>query len=363
MGKFTMRLLPFTWILFLARNTFGQDNGDCIPKLDACKKTDIIGTISCPPDDRGPNFKDDPSTSTASSTPTSTPTSTASSSQCTVDNGLDYLLGDFEYMDINICRKKCKIQAKTEADEAKKCKFWRYEYNHDTKNTECSLQTGCGEYTVGDCQDQSYCNSGQLGCYADGTPISSCELTSPTDYVNNEFHIICTDEDEGDINLYSEDVKIVPGDTVCPSIRMCAAWNEQDDNKQPYYRRAAIKCDGRSKDGWIPLPDSGSQAASNQMIGDQTKISEPTCATRCEPLTLTSYQDQYWADLICDPPLESPGVLKDPAEGEDGVTDSCILLCDNHYKMAVDCTFMEEGNKYWNNLHGDVLDDSKVICD
>merc|ERR1711915_1097960 len=97
-------------------------------------------------------------------------------------------------------------------DEAKQCKFWRYEYNHDTKKTECSLQTGCGEYTVGDCQDQSYCNSGQLGCYADGTPISSCELTGPTDYVNNEFHIICTDEDEGDINLYSEDVKIVPGD-------------------------------------------------------------------------------------------------------------------------------------------------------
>jgi len=270
-------------------------------------------------------------------------------------------------MDINICRKKCKIQAKNETNEANTCKFWRYEYNHDTKMTECSLQTGCGEYTVGDCQDQSYCNSGQLGCYADGTPISSCQLSNPTDYTNNEFHIICTDEDEGDINLYSEDVKTypIPGDTVCHTIRMCAAWNEQDDNEhKPYYRRAAIKCDGRDKEGnsWIPLDDSGSQAASEEMIDDGSKIHEPTCATRCETLTLTSYQDQYWADLICDPPLETPGVLKDPAEGEDGVTDSCILLCDNHYRMAIDCTFMEKGEKYWNNLHGGKLNDSNVNC-
>merc|ERR1719167_904776 len=158
---------------------------------------------------------------------------------------------------LTFVEKKCKIQAKNETEQANKCKFWRYEYNHDTKKTECSLQTGCGEYIVGDCQDQSYCNSGQLGCYSDGTPISSCQLTDKTDYNTNQFHIICTDEDEGDINLYSEDVETypIPGDTVCHSIRMCAAWEDRDDEGQAYYRRAAIKCDG--KDGkWKPLDDS-----------------------------------------------------------------------------------------------------------
>merc|ERR1711872_983770 len=283
MGKFTMRLLRVTWILCLASTAFGQDNGDCVEKNDACGKKGVIATISCKPEDSGHFYlATDPSEST---TTQSTPTTTTEAPPCTVDkDGYDYLLEGVEDMDKNICRKKCKIQAKNETETSKKCKFWRFEKTHDNV-AECSLQTDCGEYVVGDCQDPYYCNSGQLGCYPNGDPILPCTLTAPTDYVPNEFHIICTDEDAGDINLYSAAVidEPIPGDTVCHSIRMCAAWNEQDDDEQkPYYRRAAIICDGKDKT-WKPTNDTGSKDASNQMIGDGSKISEPTCATRCDP--------------------------------------------------------------------------------
>jgi hypothetical protein len=90
------------------------------------------------------------------------------------------------------------------------------------------------------------------------------------------------------------------------------------------------------------------------MVEGGTTIDEPACPTICKPLPLTKYAEQDWADLICDSPLSVGNIL------EDG--NSCILLCDNHLKMSIDCGFTGMGEKHWHDGHGALLDDEKIIC-
>merc|ERR1719481_325545 len=306
---------------------------ECNPHFDACDKIGDITTILCSDD------------------------------KCHLEEenqDLDYLVEGLTTLDADTCRMKCKEQ-KDEVDDnaanaTEKCQFFRFEMGHSL-DTRCSLQTECGE---GDqyC-GKPYCVSGELGCDDEGNEIQDCSLTSPTEWNSNKFHVICTDVHYGDVNIYSQDTagNPIPGGTVCSTVRMCSAWDSQTED-ETYYRKLAVMCNGKTGE-WVARDDTGSKEESGKMVEEQGKIAEPECPVRCEELELTKYAEQSWADLICDFPLTDGNKLVDTEE--DG-TNSCILLCDNHLQMSIDCGFIGEGEKHWHDIHGTELKDETIIC-
>jgi len=358
-----MKLLYGTVIsCFILAGVAGKD---CDQFIDKCSSIGDLGNIECtqdPPEPQPTKTPTDPPAPTDHPTekPTEKPPTEFHFAGETCTGFPDGLTGteEIEVMDFSTCRKLCR--------QTPTCEFYKFDYDHTEGKAHCYLQSECNGEGVGDCLDPNYCRSGQVDCYEDGTEIKPCELTTSTEYHPGEFHIICTDEDLGDINPYFGEEKAsltVHGDTICETVRMCDAWNDQANVNDVYWRKAAIKCNGGKDEGtpgeWIAMSNTGSKSASAEMIGTNEQLHEPKCGTRCEDLKLTKFSEQYWADLICDPPLETPYILKDI----EGRTDSCYLLCDNHLKMTIDCTFMGNGEKYWNNNHGTVLADDDVICD
>merc|ERR1719419_10736 len=335
---------------------------DCDQHLDKCQSIGDIANITCtqdPPEPQPTDTPTDPPTDAPTDEPPPSKSPFVGEACAGVPDEWTTANGEIESIDINTCRKICR---QTDTRE-----FYKWDYNHSDNKAYCYLQTKCDD-AVGDCLDPFYCKSGQVDCYDDGTEIVPCGLTKSTEYNPGEFHIICTDEDLGDINPYFDEAKgplTVPGDVKCETVRRCDAWDDQPNVNDVYWRKAAIKCNGGHDDratagSWIQMSNTGSTDASNEMINNNLKqLKEPECGTRCKDLTLTQFGSQYWADLICDPALETPYTLQDKIER----TDSCMLLCDNHLKMTIDCTFMGNGEKYWNNNHGTVLTDDDVMCD
>jgi len=268
------------------------------------------------------------------------------------------------------CRQKCQEQADTEGtadapapespDEPKFCKFFRWELGHEAtamkamKPTTCSLQTTCPD-------SSSYCAnyqcvSGQLGCNDNCDPLTPCTLASTTEWTHDKFHVICTDLNMGDVNIYSKAGEIANG-TICNTIRKCSEWKDEEITAtSPYYRKLAIEC---INGDWKPRADAGSQTESQAMIvdvGDDHKIEEQPCTATCEPLQLTVVTgDQWWADLVCDHPLAEGNVLTVP--------NSCILLCDNHLFKTIDCKYTENGDKTWQDADGNDLADKDIQCE
>jgi len=133
----------------------------------------------------------------------------------------------------------------------------------------------------------------------------------------------------------------------------CAAWNETDGTADAtYYRKLAVFCDGT--DGtWKAENNTGKADLTEAMIAESNKITEQPCGATCDPIILDAYQDQWWADLICQNPMEDK-TLREP--------NSCVLLCDNHLKMTIDCEYDAEGEKEWRNADGEVLTGQDIKC-
>merc|ERR1711915_1159421 len=369
-----MRIFTFFLAVGLTSATYAET---CDVHLDDCSRIGDIVTITCS------GVSDSSSTSTTSTTTTSTTTPSNETSSyedrsmavtCDAPEDYKYLLDAIKpdtTLDFNFCRKMCKIQARH--GDAEACNYFRWETEKSNATTYCSLQTTClsGEYNPTDpegCQNNEHCRSGQRNCYEDGTPISSCVVPNSIDYHPNEFHVVCEDDDLLDINLYGEDYigedKPVPGDTICRTTRKCADWDDNKDDTSNNWRHSVIKCDGgrdnsRTNGTWVTTVDSGNSNAKDEMVADDGTILEPKCPTKCADLTLSTYLTQYWADLICDPPIEADHTLKD---NEDR-TDSCILTCDFHFKMTVDCNFKADGVKEWTDNHGNTVIDTDIQCD
>ena len=94
------------------------------------------------------------------------------------------------------------------------------------------------------------------------------------------------------------------------------------------------------------------------MVAEEGKIAEPECPVRCDDLPLTKYSEQAWADLICQSPLTDDTLVDTEEDG----ASSCILLCDNHLHLTIDCGFTGLGEKHWHDSHGSVLTDDTIVC-
>jgi len=325
-------LLPVLASFVLA--VYGQ--GDtCTPNCDACDNVHDIATISCD-SIRGP--------------------CTLAANDTYGAEDLTYLLGGIEAITPDTCRKICQVQAENEENtpaSLRLCKFFHWEGGHVNKKTTCSLQTTCGG-------PSSYCANfrcvtGQLGCDDNCDKLTPCSLTSKTEWTHDKFHVICTDQVVGDVNIYSDtDIGEIANGTICNTVRMCSKWVEDDiptPESSPYYRKLAVECINGE---WKPREDAGSQTESAAMIQNE-KIEEQPCDATCEPLTLTVVtSDQWWADLVCDHPLADGNVLTVP--------NSCILLCDNHLSKTIDCKYTENGDKTWQDAERKDLEDEDIQC-
>jgi hypothetical protein len=315
-----------------------EDPTSCNPNCEACGDVHDIGTITC--------------TAVGPCTTTADPDAIPEGAEDTL---LDYLLGEEAITDISadMCRLKCEEQATSETDVmTKKCQFFHWIEAHEGLPTTCSLQTTCPP--DGYCDESKHCVSGELGCNEDCLKIKPCALSKST-WTHDLFHVICTDKEIGDVSIYIEDTIEVNDGTVCSTVRKCSEWDANPG--KPYNRKLAVYCEGTEiADGhgtWMMMLETGSDEFSTNMLPDITgKITEQNCTASCDDLDLSNNPDQYWADLICETPLENH-VLKDP--------NSCILLCDNHLKTTIDCKYNSEGEKHWYDGEDGIISDANQI--
>merc|ERR1711970_768760 len=274
---------------------------------------------------------------------------TCTGKQCDVklpdgeDGDLDfgYLINDpeneIEDLTPEICRAKCQEQFDHEGDPD--CVFFHWQEEHADSRKRCSLQTTCPPRSTCD-PIAKHCTSGQLGCSDDCQEVSPCSLTQAT-WTHDKFHVFCTDPRGHDINIYMDNVKDkkIANGTVCQTVRKCAEWNEiTEDVHATYYRKLAVFCDATNivgeKGTWTVMPNTGNQTLSDAMISNTTgTITEQECLATCEDISLSTYEDQWWADLICENPL-AEDLLTEP--------NHCVLLCDNSLKKTIDCEYDDQ---------------------
>jgi len=315
-------------ILGATSKTFGEE---CDPNLPPCSDIHDIAKIRCD-----------------------------SGKQCVIEPGeldpghLDDLLDpDMDCIDASnahTCAKKCQQQNEKEEDKGKKCQFYRKEYDRNN-NCYCSLQTISG--AVDSMCTSRTCVSGKVNCDENGSPLpTSCMIANATTYDKDKVHIACFTPD---FNVYdpANKNKEIPAETFCTTTRKCQAWNDTSDESL-LYRLLGIEC---TKEGtWVPMANTGSQEKSAALYNNVTKMFvEPECETMkqdCEPITLT-HTDQHGLLLMCDYPIKD-NILTYP--------NSCMLMCDNHFMMGIDCKMSEDGEKVWLDNYGEVVTDEKVRC-
>merc|ERR1711936_3285 len=292
---------------------------------------------------------------------------TCTESGCTVESKLNqtdlsYLTDDpdnpIEDLTPEMCRAKCQQQSEHEGD-GKECEFFHWQWqDHEQADKRCSLQTGCPPRSTCD-PIAKHCTSGQLGCSDDCQEVSPCSLTKAK-WTHDKFHVFCRDPQGGDINIYMDDFndENIAHGTVCQTVRKCAAWNETTEEKG-YYRKLAVFCNGtaieQGKGSWTVMPDTGNQELSEAMITTTPgKITEQECLATCMDIQLSTYEGQWWTDLICENPLVD-NLLTEP--------NHCVLLCDNNFDKTIDCEFDDKGEKAWRDQTGKKLEDeSEIAC-
>jgi len=348
--EFTMKLFS---VIVLACSILSTQAQECNGNLDACADSANIAQIMCP----------------------------GNSAPCTINgtdlegllnvDGPDAVINS---IDEKLCRSICQKHADmVEIDEANKCKFFRFQDEHEDRK-HCSLQTDCLNDDT--CDTDVNCVTGELGCTKDGIRIKDCTL-KVADWNHDKFHIICfTQSGNQDVNIYIQDeqseVKNIPGGTICSTVKKCAEWNEIDEieGAQFYKRKLAVECDLTNGE-WKAMPTTGSLDKSTSMAAkaNANTIEEPTCCKKsgnavedealdlpedcdCDPLS-DPHTNQAWADLFCDNPLVGNKV-KDP--------NFCMLLCDNHIEKSFADKIDEEGNKKWKEEDGTTITEANLKC-
>jgi len=303
----------------------------CDPNCNSCHDVHDIGIISCDAT-RGPcTVAPDAGYADAEGGPFD----------------LEYLVDGLKEITADVCRRKCEEQSKQEGVPVQ-CQFFHWQQGHPTGKDTCSLQSTCPG-PDGFCENDD-CISGEVNCDENCQPASPCSL-GKTLWTHDKFHVTCVDKGApgGDIDIY-EKAQVLAHDTVCSTVRKCSAWEDPASVNNDYFRRLAVQC---ANGVWSARPDAGSEVKSTAMVAETDKITEQECEAECTPLVITD-KHQYWSSLVCDTPLGEDKTLNDG--------NSCILLCDNHFYMTIDCEYDREGNKAWRDAAGEVLTDAKIKC-
>merc|ERR1719384_1130665 len=241
--------------------------------------------------------------------------------------GVDVSAETFTDMFSTRCKEICEQSRDAETSPEKVCRF--YKVSDWGKEVVCSLMDDTQCQTTGPCG--SHCVSGDVGCKE--TPIPGPQdCPAAFEYTDSAFHFGCDH-----CNPYS-DATCEEGNT-CFTTERCSEWDAAGiEEGSQYWRKLAIECTRFGT--WARLAGSGgSDEDYTDVLNGDAAPTEPNC----KPLPveiLPGVLTEEGADFLCD----SEPTLNDAGTHLEIVApNTCVLLCDFHLSMSLDCQISDDG--------------------
>merc|ERR1719500_1425745 len=239
--------------------------------------------------------------------------------------GID--VGTETYPDMYPTRCKEICEASRDAGSEEVCRF--YKLSDFGKTVVCSLMNDEQCTATGPCG--SHCVSGDVGCK--DTPIPGPQdCPAAFEYTDSAFHFGCDH-----CNPYS-DATCEEGNT-CFTTERCSEWEAAGiEEGSQYWRKLAIEC---SRFGtWVRLAGAGgSDEDYADILNGDAAPTEPNCKPKPIEI-LPGVLTEEGADFLCD---------NEPTWNEAGThleivaPNTCVLLCDFHLSMSLECQFSDDG--------------------
>merc|ERR1719427_1963498 len=238
-------------------------------------------------------------------------------------------IADLTYANVlDQCEQKCVDSKEAGSDgDINTCRFYKAD-NQGVLHV-CSLMNDQQCQDKGSCG--SHCESGDVGCPS--SPYGPCK--GGVEYSGSPFNFACFD-----VDIYSAET--VPEGTKCWTTERCSGWEAEGvANGTHDWRRLAIPCGNTGT--WAKTNNSGGSDEDYLAVlgadGAEAPV-EPTCEP--EPVLIHhAVFEEDGADFLCDTEPTSDG--GDPEYFQIVAPNTCILLCDFHLAMSLDCRITSQG--------------------
>merc|ERR1712130_689945 len=232
------------------------------------------------------------------------------------------------YPDMFATRCKAICEESRDSESAQDvCRF--YKVSDFGTEVRCSLMDDTQCTATGPCG--SHCVSEDVGCK--DTPIPGPQdCPAEFEYTDSAFHFGCDH-----CNPYS-DATCEEGNK-CFTIERCSEWEAEGvDPSSSYWRKLAIECTRFGT--WDRLAGSGgSDDDYIDILHDGAAPTEPNCKPQPVEI-LPGVLTEEGADFLCDNDL----TLNDAGTHLEIVAlNTCVLLCDFHLSMSLDCQISDAG--------------------
>jgi len=254
------------------------------------------------------------------------------SEECTFDEakcgtiGVDVTNEVYPDMFSARCKAIC-VESRDSESAQDVCRF--YKVSDFGKEVVCSLMDDTQCTATGPCG--SHCVSEDIGCK--DTPIPGPkDCPAAFEYTDSAFHFGCDH-----CNPYSDET--CEQGNKCFTTERCSEWDAEGvDPTSTYWRKLAIECTRFGT--WARLAGSG---GSDEDYGDiLTEGAAPT-EPNCKPLPveiLPGVLTEEGADFLCD---NEPTLNAAETHLEIVAPNTCVLLCDFHLSMSLDCQISKDG--------------------
>merc|ERR1719427_1099411 len=250
-------------------------------------------------------------------------------------------IADLTYANVlDQCEQKCVDSKEAGSDgDINTCRFYKAD-NQGVLHV-CSLMNDKQCQDKGSCG--SHCESGDVGCPS--SPYGPCK--GGVEYSGSPFNFACFD-----VDIYSAET--VPEGTKCWTTERCSGWEAEGvANGTHDWRRLAITCGNTGT--WGRAENSGGSDEDYLAVlgadGAEAPV-EPTC----EPESVLIHHavfEEDGADFLCDTEPTSDG--GDPEYFQIVAPNTCILLCDFHLAMSLDCRITSQGTSTAGSLLPQIL--------
>merc|ERR1712210_124928 len=240
--------------------------------------------------------------------------------------GVDVASETFPDMYPTRCKEICEASREA-GSPGSICRF--YKVSNYGNEVVCSLMNDEQCTATGPCG--SHCVSGDVGCK--DTPIPGPhDCPAEFEYTDSAFHFGCDH-----CNPYSD--QTCEEGNKCFTTERCSEWDAAGiDPTSPYWRKLAIECTRFGT--WARLDNSGgSDEDYVDVLHDNAAPTEPNCKPKPIEI-LPAVLTEEGADFLCDNELT---MNEDGTHLEIVAPNTCVLLCDFHLSMSLECQISEEG--------------------
>jgi len=265
--------------------------------------------------------------------------------------GVDVTEESFTDMFATRCKEICE-QSRDAEEPAKVCRF--YKVSDFGGEVVCSLMDDTQCTGTGPCG--SHCHSDDVGCK--DTPIPGPhDCPASFNYTNSAFHFGCDK-----CNPYSDPT--CEAGVKCFTTQRCSEWDSGtlDQNSDEYWRKLAIECTRFGN--WARLTGAdGADEDYDEVLNGSIESPEAPSEPNCKPLPieiLPGVRDEEGADFLCDNDLE---LNEAGTHLEIVAPNTCVLLCDFHLSMSLDCRINEAGEtKCYDDGDDAPTDPANIYC-